>query len=112
MMVDNDALSHKHPLRHRSDGLVYKPVDLVGLSLPHPHVIQTGEQEPIPASGSQSWPCKIPLHLHLHFQFALFETLMISCHLEWPHYHDLLIVPPAWVDFSLELVREERDNVK
>ena len=34
-------------------------------------------------------------------------TFLRSSHLERPNYHDLLMVPPAWVDFSWELGREK-----
>jgi hypothetical protein len=42
---------------------------------------------------------------------SIFKTF-ISSHIEQPHCHELLTVPPAWVDLSWELVWDGRDNVK
>jgi hypothetical protein len=33
----------------------------------------------------------------------------ITQNIDLLHHHDWLVVPPAWVDFSWELVREKRE---
>jgi hypothetical protein len=40
----------------------------------------------------------------------IFLDLVIK--IDRPHCDNLLAMPPAWIDFSWELLREERDNVK
>jgi hypothetical protein len=55
-------ISRPHLADSTRHSCIFYPTTAAQTVIPRPHVIQ----EPIPATGGQSWPCDIPSHLHLH----------------------------------------------